>query len=242
MLVLFVRVIILYLLVFFVIRLSGKRQISELQPFDLCITLLIADMASVPATNTGVPLLYGVVPILALFLLQQFIAVLSLKSEAVRKAVCGQPVLLIARGVVQEQALKGSRYTLTDLMEQLRSKDVFLMGDVEYAILETNGELSVLLKGPRQQPTYEDFAMASPQAAPPLMLIQDGSLHAEALKRAGKNLNWLQKQLVRANCGGVEEVFFAFLAPDGMLHLQCKAERGGRSMFLDTANGKEHGA
>ena len=97
MLVLFCRVIILYFLVFFVIRLTGKRQISELQPFDLCITLLIADMASVPATNTGVPLLYGIVPIVTLFLVQQLISFLSLKSESIRKAVCGQPLLLISR-------------------------------------------------------------------------------------------------------------------------------------------------
>lgn len=182
MLVLFCRVIILYFLVFFVIRLTGKRQISELQPFDLCITLLIADMASVPATNTGVPLLYGIVPIVTLFLVQQLISFLSLKSESIRKAVCGQPLLLISRGVVQEKALKSARYTITDLTEQLRVKDVFTLSNVEYAILETNGELSVLLKGPMQQPTYRDFAMPSPDAAPALMLIQDGAMHPDTLR------------------------------------------------------------
>lgn len=239
MLVLFTRVIILYFLVFFVIRLTGKRQISDLQPFDLCITLLIADMASVPATNTGVPLLYGIVPIVALFVLQQLISLLSLKSESVRKVVCGQPVLLIARGIVQEQALKGSRYTLTDLTEQLRSKDVFTMSDVEYAILETNGDLSVLLKGPRQQPTYQDFLLASPQAAPPLMLIQDGTLHEGALSRAGKDPNWLKKQLAQAGCTGLKDVFFAFLSSDGMLHLQFKQSCGGRNAFVDTTKKQE---
>ena len=136
MLVLFCRVIILYFLVFFVIRLTGKRQISELQPFDLCITLLIADMASVAATNTGVPLLYGIVPIVTLFLVQQLISFLSLKRESIRKAVCGQPLLLISRGVVQEKALKSARYTITDLTEQLRVKDVFTLSNVEYAILD----------------------------------------------------------------------------------------------------------
>ena len=132
-------------------------------------------MASVAATNTGVPLLYGIVPIVTLFLVQQLISFLSLKSESIRKAVCGQPLLLISRGVVQEKALKSARYTITDLTEQLRGKDVFTLSNVEYAILETNGELSVLLKGPMQQPTYRDFAMPSPDAAPALMLIQDGA-------------------------------------------------------------------
>ena len=181
MLILFVRVIVLYLLVFFVIRLTGKRQISELQPFDLVVTLLIADLASEPASNTGVPLIYGIVPILALFLLQQCISYLSLKSEGVRKLVCGQSVVLVSRGVVQEVALRGSRYTLSDLMEQLRSKDVFELADVEYAILETNGELSVLLKGEKQTPTYEVLHLAPPKARPPFMLVQDGEIHHEAL-------------------------------------------------------------
>lgn len=234
MLVLFCRVIILYFLVFFVIRLTGKRQISELQPFDLCITLLIADMASVAATNTGVPLLYGIVPIVTLFLVQQLISFLSLKSESIRKAVCGQPLLLISRGVVQEKALKSARYTITDLTEQLRVKDVFTLSNVEYAILETNGELSVLLKGPMQQPTYRDFAMPSPDAAPALMLIQDGAMHPDTLARAGRDEAWLNKQLAKVGCGDVRSVFFAFLASDGGLHVQLRSEAGGRHYFIDT--------
>lgn len=234
MLVLFCRVIILYFLVFFVIRLTGKRQISELQPFDLCITLLIADMASVPATDTGIPLLYGIVPIITLFLVQQLISFLSLKSESIRKAVCGQPLLLIAHGRVQEGALKSARYTITDLTEQLRGKDVFVLSDVEYAILETNGELSVLLKGPKQKPTYKDLAMPSPAAAPALLLIQDGAMHPDTLKRAGRDETWLNKMLAAAGCADVASVFFAFLDPDGMLHIQLNVANGGRHYFINT--------
>lgn len=235
MLVLFCRVIILYFLVFFVIRLTGKRQISELQPFDLCITLLIADMASVPATDTGIPLLYGIVPIVTLFLLQQVISFLSLKSESIRKAVCGQPLLLIVRGQVQESAMKSARYTITDLTEQLRVKDVFSLSDVEYAILETNGELSVLLKGQKQVPTYSDFALPSPAAAPALLLIQDGAVHPDTLKRSGLNETWLVKKLASAGCNDVRKVFFAFLNPDGTLHFQLRADEGGRHYSIDTS-------
>ncbi|MBQ6692991.1 MAG: DUF421 domain-containing protein, partial [Clostridia bacterium] len=155
MLVLFLRVVLLYLLVFVALRLTGKRQLSDLQPFDLVITLLIAELALEPATNTGVPLFYGIVPILTLFLLQNLVAYLSLKSEGVRKIACGQSIVLISKGVVEEAALRSARYTLSDLMEQLRSKDVFSVDEVAYAILETNGELSVLLKGAKQKPTCE---------------------------------------------------------------------------------------
>ena len=234
MLILFVRVIVLYLLVFFVLRLTGKRQLSELQPFDLVVTLLIADLASEPASNTGVPLIYGIVPILALFLLQQFISFLSLKSEGVRKLVCGQSVVLVSRGIVQEIALRGSRYTLFDLMEQLRSKDVFELADVEYAILETNGELSVLLKGPQQTPTYQALHIPSPEARPPFMLVQDGEIHHEALSQAGYDETWLHKQLKKGGAACIDDVFFAFLGSDGILHIQRKHETGGEAVYIHT--------
>ncbi len=242
MLILFVRVIVLYLLVFFTLRITGKRQLSELQPFDLVVTLLIADLASEPATNTGIPLIYGIVPILALFLLQQVISYLSLKNEGIRKVVCGQSVVLVSRGVVQEAALRGSRYTLSDLMEQLRGKDVFALADVEYAILETNGELSVLLKGPQQTPTYESLNLPSPAARPPFMLVQDGEVHHEALAQAGHDEAWLQTQLRKGGAGHVKDVFFAFLDSDGTLHIQHKHGAGGKAVFVDTNAGrKEHG-
>ena len=143
-------------------------------------------------------------------------------------------MLLISRGVVQEKALKSARYTITDLTEQLRVKDVFTLSDVEYAILETNGELSVLLKGPMQQPTYRDFAMPSPDAAPALMLIQDGAMHPDTLARAGRDEAWLNKQLAKVGCDDVSLVFFTFLASDGVLHVQLRSEAGGRHYFIDT--------
>lgn len=228
MLVLFVRVLILYLLIFFVLRITGKRQLSELQPFDLVMTLLIADLASVPASNTGVPLVYGIVPILALFLLQELVSFLSLKSEEIRRVVCGESVLLISRGVVQEKALRGTRYTINDLMEQLRSKDVFNISDVEFAILETNGDLSVLLKGAQQQPTYQAMGLPEPAAAPPYMLIQDGKLHREALRMAGRDESWLSKKLAKAGITQYCDAFFAFLDCNGTLFIQTTKQLGSR--------------
>ncbi|HWQ57972.1 MAG TPA: DUF421 domain-containing protein [Clostridia bacterium] len=232
MLVLFVRVLILYLLIFFVLRITGKRQLGELQPFDLVMTLLIADLASVPASNTGEPLIYGVVPILALFLLQQLVSFLSLKSDGVRKLVCGQSVLLISRGVVQEEALRASRYTINDLMEQLRSKNAFTISDVEFAILETNGDVSVLLKGGKQQPDYTAFSLPPPKAAPPYMLVQDGRLRPEELRKSGRNEAWLTKKLAAVGCRRPADAFFAFLDCDGTLHVQTKAKLGARPYYI----------
>lgn len=236
MVILFVRAIILYLLVFVAIRMTGKRQLSDLQPFDLIITLLLAELASEPAANMGIPLLYGVVPILALFLAHQAISLLSLKSSGFRHLLCGRPLLLVNRGVVNEQALKDARYTLNDLMEQVRAKDIFDLAEVDYAILETNGDLSILPKGPKQAPTYEALSLPPPETAPPFLLIQDGKVHKEALRQSGFSLPWLEGQLKRAGVSGVEQVLFAFLCGD-TLHLQSKQKYGGLVRFVDIRGG-----
>lgn len=227
MLILFVRAIILYALVFFIIRLSGKRQISDLQPFDLLATLLVADLASVPASDTSIPLMYGVIPILALFLIQHLVSILSLKFEGMRKLLCGSSLLVISHGVVQEQTLKDARYTLNDLMEQLRAKDVFELASVEFAILETNGQLSVLLKGPEQPLTCQLMQIPPPQTSLPFFLIQDGKVHKEALKSAGYDEKWLSVQLRKAGLNNPKDVLFAFLI-DNALHLQSKARCGAK--------------
>ena len=224
MLILFIRAIILYLLVFMVIRLTGKRQISDLQPFDLIITLLVADLASVPASDTSIPLLYGIVPILALFLIQQTMALCSLKFEGFRYAVCGRPLLMVS---------KAARYTLNDLMEQLRAGGNFELSTVEYAILETNGQLSVLLKGPSQPVTYEALSLESPKAQPPFLLVQDGKIHKEALRQSGYDEKWLNSRLKSAGIKGPERLLFAFLSGN-TLHVQSKGKDGGRVAFIDT--------
>ena len=168
------------------------------------------------------------------------VANLSASDETVGKAayrrelVCGQSVVLVSRGIVQEIALRGSRYTLSDLMEQLRSKDVFELADVEYAILETNGELSVLLKGPQQTPTYQALHIPSPEARPPFMLVQDGEIHHEALSQAGYDETWLHKQLKKGGAACIDDVFFAFLGSDGILHIQRKHETGGEAVYIHT--------
>ena len=233
MVILFFRSIILYLLVFVVIRMTGKRQLSDLQPFDLIITLLLAELASGPAANMGIPLLYGIVPILALFLSHQAVSLLSLKWMGFRHLLCGRPLLLVNRGVVNEQALKDARYTLNDLMEQVRSKDIFDLADVNYAILETNGDLSILPKGAKQAPAYEDLSLQPPDTTPPFLLVQDGKVHKEAMRQAGLSMPWLNSQLKRANIPCVKHVLFAFLSGD-TLHLQCNQKHGGEVCFLNT--------
>ena len=237
MLILFIRSLVLYVLVFLVIRLTGKRQLSDLQPFDLLTTLLVADLASVPASDTGMPLSYGVVPILTLFAVQQGVAYLSMKWEGFRYIMCGRPLLMIAKGQVQEQALRDARYTLNDLMEQLRAAGTFHVSDVEYAILETNGDLSVLLKGSEQQITYGALGMEATKTMPPFMIVQDGKVHTNALRQAGYDEKWLSAKLSAAGVKEARQLLFAFIQRDE-LHMQTKSKWGGRVVLLNIGEKK----
>ncbi|MBO4563161.1 MAG: DUF421 domain-containing protein [Clostridia bacterium] len=211
---LFLRTLIVYALVFAVLRLMGKRQISDMQPFDLVITLLIADVASVPISDSAIPLLYGIVPILALFILHRLVAHASLKSEKLRGFVCGRPLVIIADGVVQEDAMRAANYTLGDLLEQLRAKDVFAVSQVRYGILETNGSLSVLEKAAKPN---------EPPPRPSVLLVSDGAIEKKALSDAGHDGNWLKEKLGAVEAGNC---LFVFLDPDGRLHVQEKQKRG----------------
>lgn len=233
MLTLFLRGIIIYILVFAVIRLMGKRQVSDLQPFDLVITLLIADVASNPVSDTDIPILYGIIPILTLFLVHWLLSVISLKSAKARAFICGHSIILIQKGVLQEQALRAANYSVSELMEQLRTKDIFELSDVEYAILETNGALSVFLKGPKQTPDYEALNLQSPAVSLPYMLILDRKINENAMKNLGVTKEWLYTQIKKLGYNSEREVLFASLNAQGVLHTQDLMKHGGRVHFIN---------
>ena len=197
MLINFVRAIIIYILVLIVMRLMGKREIGQLQPFELVISIMIADLASIPMTDPGVPIFNGVVPILGLLAMHLLITVLNIKSVNIRKFTCGKPTILIYRGRIAEEALKKERFTVSELQERLRGKDVFNLGDVEFAILETNGEVSVILKPNKRNTTPEDFSIEPDYEGLPYDLIVDGKIMYDNLNKIGKDERWLLKQIVK---------------------------------------------
>ena len=213
---LFMRTVVIYLLVFAVLRLMGKRQISDMQPFDLVITLLIADVAAVPVSDSAIPLLYGVIPILTLFVIHRLAAHFALRSNGIRDLVCGKPVVVIEKGVLCEDAMRAANYTLGDLTEQLRIKDVFSLSEVEYGILETNGSLSVLPKQKNAQ---------APRARPSVMLISDGKIVRRSLSALGYDEVWLMGKLSSVGIRQVSRCLFAALEPDGRIHVQEKQRK-----------------
>ena len=200
MLVNFVRAIIIYIIVLVVMRLMGKREIGQLQPFELVISIMIADLASIPMTDPGVPIFNGLVPILGLLAMHLLITVLNIKSVNLRKITCGKPTILVYRGKIDEEALKKERFTISELQERLRGKDVFNLGDVEFAILETNGEVSVITKPNKRNLTPEDMNIEADYEGLPYDLIVDGKIMYENLNKIGKDKRWLIKQIEKFKC------------------------------------------
>ena len=138
MLLIFLRAIILYTLVLLVMRCMGKREIGQLQPFELAISIMIADLAIIPMSELGTPIFYGVVPILALLVMHILISYINLKSIKFREFICGRPSILVYRGKIDEKVMKKENFTINELQERLRGNNIFDLGDVEYAILETS--------------------------------------------------------------------------------------------------------
>lgn len=197
MLIIFFRAIVLYILVLVVMRLMGKREIGQLQPFELAIAIMIADLASIPMTDTGVPISNGIVPILGLLLMHLLISIINLKSIKAREIICGKPRILIYRGKIDEMALKKERFTINELQERLRDKNIVNIFDVEYAILETNGQISVIEKPGKRVATPDDFGISPEYEGLSYDLVIDGKIMSENLKKLNKDYNWLKTEVLK---------------------------------------------
>ena len=194
MLVTFFRAIVLYIIVLAVMRLMGKREIGQLQPFELAISIMIADLAATPMAESGVPITNGIMPILGLLVMHLIISIINIKSTKVRQIICGKPSLLIFRGKIDQKVLKKERFTINELEERLRDNNIFNIGDVEYAILETSGQVTVIPKPNKRPTTPEDFNIETRYEGIPYDLVVDGKVEYENLKKIGKDYKWLQKQ------------------------------------------------
>ena len=196
MLVILIRTIVLYTLVLLVMRGMGKREIGQLQPFELVISIMIADLASIPMSDIGVPIFNGIIPILGLLIMHLMISLGNLKSIKFRQAICGKPSILIFRGKIDEEVLIKERYTVNELQERLRGKDVFNIGDVEYAILETSGEINVILKPEKRNPTLEDMNINAKYEGIAYDLVIDGVIQYNNLKKLKRIIHGYKKKLV----------------------------------------------
>lgn len=224
MLVVFFRALILYIVVVIVMRIMGKRQIGQLQPFELAIAIMISELAAVPMQNTGIPLINGIIPILTLLIAQLAMSFITLKSIRARGLICGKPSILIENGKISEKELRKEMYTLNDLLEQLRIKNISNLADVEFAILETNGQLSVIPKSSKRPVTPHDMNIQTGYEGLSLDLVIDGRVISKNLVKAKLDRTWLENELRKLGYSGPGEVLFASLDTDGNLFHQPRAE------------------
>lgn len=222
MLVVFTRTLILFLLVVITMRVMGKRQIGELQPFELAVAILISELAAVPMQNTGIPLVNGIIPILTLLVAQMSLSFISLKSTKARGIICGRPSILIENGKIKEKELRKEMYTLNDLLEQLRINNTPNIADVEFAILETNGQLSIILKSQKRPVIAEDLNIPTNYDGLPLDFIIDGNINYDNLKNAHLNKIWLEDELKKFGVDNLKDILFASLDSQGKLYWQLK--------------------
>lgn len=219
MLITFVRAIILYTIVLVVMRLMGKREIGQLQPFELAISIMIADLASIPMTETGIPISRGIIPILGLLVMHLLISVINLKSMRVREIICGKPRILIYRGKIDQKALIKERFTINELEERLRGHNVVNVGDVEYAILETSGDITVILKPNKRTTIPEDFNIIPEYEGIPYDLVIDGKILEDNLQKIGKSYRWLVTQVEKFGMKPEEALLVTF---DGKGQIFCQ--------------------
>ncbi|HOV26564.1 MAG TPA: DUF421 domain-containing protein [Pseudobacteroides sp.] len=226
MLVVFIRTLILFLLVVVVMRVMGKRQIGQLQPFELAVAIMISELAAIPMQNTGIPLINGIIPIITLLLAQLLLSLISLKSIKARGIICGKPNILIENGKINEANLRKEMYTLNDLLEQLRIKGTSNIQDIEYAILETNGQLSIIPKSQKRPVTPEDLKIQTDYEGIPLDLVIDGVINYSNLEKAKLDENWLLTQLNNHDIKDTKEALFVSLDSSGKLYFQKKSMEG----------------
>lgn len=206
------RTIILYIFVTLGIRLMGKRQIGEMQPNELVVTLLISEIAAIPLQDTSQPILNGVVAIFMLVILEILISVISMKSLFMRKIMNGKSAVIIKNGVIDQQMMKSVRMTVLDLVELLRGQNVFDISTVAFAVLEVNGNLSVLLKSSEQPATAADINVKKDKALLPLPVISDGKIIKESLEAIGTDEGAVRKMLKGDN---VSDIFLMTMDRDG---------------------------
>lgn len=196
-----------------------------MQPFELVIAIMIADLASVPMSDTGIPIFNGIIPILALLLFQLIISVINLKSMKVRQIICGVPSILIYRGKIDEKVLRKEKFTINELQERLRQNNVFNIGDVEFAILETSGQVTVIQKPEKRNTIPEDFGIVPEYEGIPYDLVVDGNVMYDNLKAIGKDYNWLKKETNKFNIQPEEALIITYNG-NNQFFCQAKIKKG----------------
>lgn len=231
MTVVFIRAVILYCVLIFSVRLMGKRQIGELQPSELAITILISNIATLPVEDLSIPLVTGLLPVLTLVCLDVLMSWLTMKSKKMRSVISGEPVVIVSDGKIDQQKLYNLRFTTDDFMEAIRSQGIFDAEQVQFAVVETTGKVSIYPKFKNRPVTNEDMQIKNTSSDPPAVVVQDGVIVYSSLKRLGLGEDWLKK-ILSENSVDVTDIFIMTAETAGKyriikkeLSTDCKGEK-----------------
>ncbi len=218
----FLRTLFLYIIVITALRLMGKRQLGELQPSELVVAIMISDLASIPISDKSLPVWEGVIPIATLVLMELLFSVLVIKSEFFRTIITGRPVIIVRGGKIQQKALRRLRVSIDDLLEQLRLMGYSDISEVDTAMLETNGQISVIPNELSRPATCEDFGLNPKQTHLPHTIVADGKLRKSGLKAAGISKKRAAELLKKNGAASPKEVFYMNVTDGGDVFIEKK--------------------
>jgi len=220
MLIIVFRVLLIYIIVLFYLRVMGKRQLGELQPFELVITLLIADIVALPMTQNSMPVLFALVPLTTIVLAHFSLSVITRKSISLRRVMNGKPVVVISPNGIRYDALKSLNMNMDDLFEGIRGCDYYKIEDIEYAIVETNGAINVIPKSEASAVVNKDMKIKLPPASLPLNLITAGKIIGENMETAKLNTEYLEEVIKEHGINKIKQVLLFTLDTNGKCYLQ----------------------
>ena len=232
MAIMLIRSVLIYICVLVVVRLMGKRQVGEMQPFEFVVTLIIADLACIPMAELSVPLMHGIVPIISLMILHFMICLLSRKFTVARYWLTGKPVVVMSPKGINYKELKALNMTLDDLMELVRGCSVFNLSEIAYAIIETNGNLCVIKKSDYEPPTRSDFKVKVSQNTLPVNIILDGEVMKKNVDMVGINDLVIESCLKKAKLNKVKDVLIMTLDNNGEVFIQGKNQESYHSFQI----------
>ncbi len=221
MLTLFLRAMILYIVMIVVMRGLGRRQLGQFQPYEFAMTILIADIIATPMESVSTPLLQGLLPVAAMFVVHCAITLIDMKSDKARAIISGKPAIVISKGVIDEKELERLCISLSDLLEGLRGDGLLDPAEVGTAIVEANGRISAFPRASVRPPTASEMGIDAGYEGLPLILVMDGRAQKNNLNQCGKDNNWLKEQLAHVGLD-IESTYFAFVNTKGALTAQRK--------------------
>lgn len=220
-----VRVIIIYIIVIAMMRLMGKRQIGEMEPFELVITLIIADLATIPMAEQTIPIWYGVVPLLVISIIHFVFSLITKKSTLMRDIISGKPVIVINPEGIDFEELKSTNISCEELLEQLRNLDYFDIGDINYAILERNGKITIIPKSSSMPITREDKAIVKPETDVFYCIVENGKVIRRNFKELQHHHEPVMRDILREMSCGMPQLAFASLSASGNVYAQKKGHK-----------------